>query len=500
MVGKIPAFFATSISAVLLFAATADSRLAFLAWIAFIPLLWLLEKYPPRLCFGAGWLGGSLFFILLLHWLAIPVWNFGGTYKYPGLIGLILVLILMGISWGLFTYLARKISENFAFNALLFLPFLWTSIELLRVFIFPPLPLGIAGYSQAPYPELIQGASIFGVAGISFLIVFFNVGLWLLIKGDYHRIPLTLVLILIMGGNAFFGYFVLQKPQEEIMEVGLVQGNIPQEEKWDYQRREENLQAHLQPSKQMDGEVDLILWPETSIPTTRLGNNVSWRQMENNFEPLTTPVLAGILAPVNGMVHNTALLLEEGQVLMRYDKNWLVPFGEYVPLSGILGWVDTGFIPTKAGDEKKIFSYENWNWATPICYEILNQGLIRRMSREGEILFNQSNEAWFEDSIGLPVLWNVGILRAVEVRRPVVKAANTGYSGWVDDLGRTRELFPHLQHHYEEITVESTNLTSIYRDWGNLPLFLFLGGTFVLSFLIGPRRRKKLDFKKYAWR
>lgn len=484
-----------------LFLASAFSNLGFLSLIAFIPLFWMLENTPnPRLSFYAGWVGGSFFFLLLLHWLAIPVLDFGGVYRHLGVFGLFVLFIIMGLFWGLFSYLANVGLRVVPVSFLLFVPVLWTIVEFLRVKILSPLPLGVAGYSLSPYPILIQSAGIFGVLGISLFILLINACLWTVIRWENYRLPAILLLIIVLGGNLGYGYWNLQKPQEKVMEVGVIQPNIPQEEKWDYQLRDANLETHLDPSRSLAQEVDLIVWPETSIPATPLSSQTEWGIMQDRLFFLDTPLLAGILSPENARVHNTALLLYQGEIIEYYHKKWLVPFGEYIPLPGILGWVDTGFFPTTPGDEIRIFEYGDWSWATPICYEVLNPGLIRRMSRETDILFNQSNEAWFKDSIGLPILWSAGVLRAVEVRRPLVKSANTGYSGWIDDFGRTRVLFPSNEFYYDQMTVEKTGEDSLYLRFGDLFFWFLIIGLGFFSFILGPMRKKKIDFKKYAGR
>ncbi len=485
----------------LLFLAMADSRLGFLGLVAFLPLFWMLDNIDnPRLAFLHGWAGGSFFFLLFLHWLAIPVWNFGGAFRHLGIFGLLILFLIMGLFWGAFSYLLTQIRQTFPVSFVFAAPLLWVLLEFLRLHILSPLPLGMAGYALAPYPQLIQSAGIFGVLGISFFVLLVNSCLWAFSRGKESRISAAIILILVMGANLGYGYWSMQKNQEEMLEVGLVQGNISQEEKWDYRLREANLEAHLEPSRELAPEVDLVVWPETSIPTTPLGSQAQWGTMKDFFNDLEVPLLAGILSPDNNRVYNTALLLKGGEIQGSYNKKWLVPFGEYIPLQGLLGWVDTGFVPTTPGEEIKIFEHGDWTWATPICYEVLNSGLIRRMSSEADILFHQSNEAWFENSIGLPVLWSVNLIRAVEVNRPIVKVANTGYTGWVDELGQTRSLFPHLEHHYGRVTVTGSGQDTIYMRYGDLMLLpIFVGGS-ALSFLVGPRRKKRIDFKKYAGR
>ncbi len=488
---KFLALLGAASTAILLFLAMVFPKLAFLAWAALVPLLLMIGRSPSRQSFLAGWFGGTIFFILLLWWLGIPVYEYGGNARIPGLIGLLILFTVMGLSWGIFSYLAGVILRQRSISPLLALPVLWTGLEILRGLVFFHLPLGFLGYSQAPYPYVLQIADIFSLWGISFFLALLNTGIYYILIYPMSFKRTVLVVLAAVLCVFSYGHWQLQVPQEKIMDIGLVQGNIPQEERWVYALQDRNIGIHMDLSRKLTGQVDMLLWPESSIPIDPAWQRRAWEELSRDIRDLETPLFVGILTRENFNVYNGAFLILEGEIVDHYYKMWLAPFGEYIPFSSVFGWVDTGFAPTSPGEELRTFEFKEVEWASPICYEIYNSWLVRKMSRESDFLINISNEAWFKDSQGLYLLWSVGVLRAVEVRKPIIKAANTGYSGFVDDRGRQVVLFPTLEEHAEKVTVHSSGEEfSPYVLFGNWTILGLLILSLGLGRIMGPMKRR----------
>lgn len=477
-------------SAFLLFLALAVPRLAFVAWVALIPLFFVLRSCTQRGSFGWSWLGGTLFFAAHLYWISIPVLDHGGALSGLGIAGLILLYLIMGLFWGCFGYLGHRALHSWWSHPLLTVPILWTALELLRELILYPLPLGFLGYALAPYPALIQTADLWGTGGLTFLLALGNAALFLFMaerlsfKGFILSV-LCLLLILLP-----YGHWQLGQDQNPLLTLGLVQPNIPQEEKWDHIYRDRNIERHLDLTKPMGNHVDMVVWPESAVPLDP-SRHYEWSRFEEDLMQIPVPLFLGLLTREDGNVYNSSFLVLGGEVIRRYDKTWLVPFGEYIPLSALFGWVDTGFRENTPGEELVVFQHGDWQWSSPICYEILNSSLVRKMSSDAEFLLHLSNEAWFKDSLGLRLLWSVGIVRAVEVRRPIVKVANTGYSGYVNDRGQEQALLPPLEEGKGIVTVESAGVdTTFFARWGQGPLIALLFIFFILARIVGPGIRR----------
>ncbi len=481
------------LSAVLTAVAIFEPKAALLAWVALIPLLFSCKVLSGRRNFFYSWLAGIIFFGLILYWLNLPVYDYGGSLRFLGIGAIVLLYGILGLFWGLFGWLAGKVLQGKKMCPILSIPALWTGLELLRRLIIFSLPIGFLGISQAPFPYLIQSADIFGTLGISFLIALINTALYLmftdrLVVRRFGIIMAVLLLFLIP-----YTLWCMRVPQESLLKVGLVQSNIFQEDKWAHSLRNQIADTHIALSQRLlaeDGPVDLLVWPESAVSIEPLLEKPAWRNFMGRVDILQTPILLGILNTVDGNIYNSSFLIIKKEVVERYDKMWLVPFGEYVPFPNLLGWVNTGFMPNTPGKELQFFDYGNQRWATPICYEILNPTLMRRMSKEATMIFNLSNEAWFKKSHGLPLLWSTTILRAVEMRRPIVKAANTGYSGYINDQGRVEVLFPANEPAVQALEVMGGNKNSLYVRFGDWPLIILLITCFIVAGSIGSGNRR----------
>lgn len=462
---------------------------SFMAWFALIPLLLVIDSCAKKTSFYAAWAGGSLFFALHLYWLNLPVLDFGGVFALPGVIGLSVVYILFGFFWALFLRVGQYLIAKYNSNPVLILPSLWFILEFLRVKIFSPLPMGVLGYTQASYPLIIQIADLIGSLGISFLIVFFNCAFFYFWRKKLSLIKFLAISIVLFLMVIPYGYYRLNQEGSPIVQLGIVQGNIEQEEKFDPNLVQQNIDNHIELSLKLDN-IDLIVWPESAVPVAPNRNISYWSGFQEQLRSLAAPVVLGLLNPVNRKVFNSAYLTIDGEIITEYQKNWLVPFGEYIPFSSVFGFIDIGFSGNTPGDEIVIFKYDGLDFAAPICYEIMNVNLMREMALASDYLLNLSNEAWFRESKGLKLLWNITIMRSVETRTPIVKVANTGFSGFIDDRGRVELLLPPHQRAQGSAQVFSANLTSLYLKGGDLPIFIIV--LVFLLFVVKQSHKKKI--------
>lgn len=461
----------------------------FLAFIALIPLLYVLSKSERKRGILLSWISGGIFFNLLFYWIAVPVLDYGGIYRIPAIIGIIVVCFLLGIFFALSGLLIHYFLHQVQRAPLLTIPAIWTLVEMLRASIFSPLPLGLLGFSQTSVPLFIQTADLYGTFGISFVVALINTFLFLLLTKQIERRETILFLVFLVF-LLLYGAIQLQSEEEELLQLGLIQSNIHQEEKWDRSLMERNIERHLLPTEEMAIDVDMVIWPESAIPVDpyRDRDEKEWEAISKELERIGIPVFTGLLSYVETSLYNHAFFILDGEPTQFYKKLWLVPFGEYIPFPSLLFWVDTGFHSITPGEEMTLFQHrfaqEDLTWASPICYEILNCSLMREMSRDSHLLINLSNEAWFKETHGLLLLFQVLIMRTVELRRPIVKVANTGFSGYVNEKGEVIDLLPPYKHTYRAVTIESSKRDSLYSRTGPLPLSILLLFSILLPYYL----------------
>lgn len=458
------------LSGVLLSASFPVLDISFLAWVAFIPLLVAVEAFSPRRAFLVGWLSGCVASVGILYWVTISIHTYG---KVPLLLSGLLMLLLSvytGVYTGLFCALLRLhphwMSRPLSFT--LKASFLWTALELLRTYAFSGFPWALLGYSQYRVLSLIQIADLTGVYGVSFLIVLVNASLYMLLRYGLSRrssaervaffplLPSLLLALLSLTVVFAYGGWRLASspgtgPAATTVTVGIVQGNIDQSHKWDARYRDETMRIYKDLTRKITEEadgVDLVVWPEAAVPFFFQEEILPRDDLKAFVKDRRVSLLFGspaitISSEGRPLLTNSAYFLSpQGEVLSRYDKLHLVPFGEYVPLSGVLFFINKlvegigDFIP---GERVTVMGMEKGKFGVVICFEVIFPHLVRQFVREGaDFMVTITNDAWFGRSSAPYQHFSLVIFRAVENRVPFVRAANTGISGVIDQWGRVQ--------------------------------------------------------------
>jgi len=427
------------------------------AWIALVPLLIAIWDKSARVSFLIGMLTGLVYFLGTIYWVFHSMYFYG--YIAAPLSALILLLLCLYLSLytGLFSVLFNYISGRSRLPALVIVPFLWVTLDVIRTKL-PILgfPWSSLGYSQYKFLPLIQIADLTGIYGISFLVAAVNSSIFDVVfywpkkmreEPLLPRWPLTLSIIILLvtiTGILFYGYEKLsESSRSRSIKVSVVQGNIPQDKKWDAKFQKEVIDTYKRLSLSVSGRSpDLIVWPETAVPFI-FGYDQTLTQDIISFQKqLGSYLLFGsMLAKDDDQLSNSAVLLSpDGTIVSTYDKIHLVPYGEYVPLRNLFPFIEKitvgigDFLP---GEEPVVMQTPFARIGTLICYEIIFPGLARKfVDRDANVLATITNDAWFGRTSAPYQHFYMAVFRAVENRVPVVRAANTGISGFIDSRGR----------------------------------------------------------------
>jgi len=426
--------------------------LPFLAWFAFVPLLLAVARKRPAQAFRLGLVAGLVAYGGIFYWLNIVMTLYG---KLPWFFSFCLFLVLtvnLALCVGIITGLVRK-GEMAGISPVLSFPFLWVGIEYLRDFIpFSGFPWASLGYSQYRILPLIQIADLTGVYGLSFLIVLANVVLLKIIRGSVMRGPsvypvksaaLLLVLILFTLG---YGFFCLTRAEGGVpVKVALAQGNIPQDVKWNPAFQETTVAIYERLTRAVCANgCDLVVWPESALPFYFQGGGEYGARVKSLATGLKTCLLVGSPAVEREgertrYLNSAYLLAPTGEVVGRSDKIHLVPFGEYVPLAGLLPFVNklvAGIGDFSPGKAIVPLAMVKGKLGTLICFEGIFPELSRAYVRAGSrLLVNITNDAWFGRSSAPYQHLSMTVFRAVENRVPLVRAANTGITAIIDSRG-----------------------------------------------------------------
>jgi len=489
------------LSAVLLIFSFPNFDLSIFAWIAFVPLFFAIRDRKASSAFLLGFITGLIFYLVSIYWLANVTW-----------LGFILLSLYLALYLGVFVFFIRYTLSEIRYP-LIIIPAIWVALEYLRATLFTGIGWSLLGYSQYKNLAIIQIADITGTYGISFLIIMVNFivyeSILRIIRKPKKYLTIydaryTIYALVILSLALSYGYLKLGKESSgNPMKISIIQGNIPQERKWDitYESFIFDRYSILTRVASSD-EPDLIIWPETAFPGYFESDEKLTKRIKKLADDVKTPILFGTVTirPIKNKegVINTAVLLDKrGEEIKRYDKLHLVPFGEYVPFEKWLGFVHelapfpiAGFAP---GNEYTVFNLSN-RFSVLICFEDIFPGLVRRFVQEGALfLVNITNDAWFKKSAAPYQHAQASVFRAVENRVNVIRAANTGLSCFIDPKGRITARIENRKREdifiegYATQTIKIEDEKSLYTKYGDIFAYLCTA-----LFVIAILKKRKL--------
>lgn len=392
--------------------------------------------------FLAGWAFGAGFFLFGLSWIAesfsVDAERFGWM-AVPAVTGLAAGLALFpAVAMAAFASTrTNRISGALVFAAC------WSGSEWLRGTVLTGFPWNLVGYAWADFDVPRQVAAWIGSYGLGVITVLLSTLPVVIVSQAGRRGPATFLLVTLTAGVWTIGTVRLadRLPPTDVT-VRIVQGNIPQKQKWDPAYSDHAIETYLDLSGQPGG-YDLLLWPETAYPGY-LDEDVRMRERIADVLPDGAFLLTG--APTRerrdgGAIYRNSILAIDGAggIVDGYAKHHLVPFGEYVPLQGILPLerLTAGIGDFTPGDGPATFALPDLpRVGLAICYEIIFPGRIVDSTDRPTWIFNATNDAWFGTSIGPSQHLAAARMRAVEEGLPLIRAANTGISAVIDGHGR----------------------------------------------------------------
>ena len=500
----------------------------FLWWLA-PPLLALLFLFwldsTPRVAAGLGFAFGFGAFATGTWWLYISIHVVGGAPVVMAVAAVLLLIALMAGYSALCGWLAARLirgrapaaqghpsssavrqpaglpglpSQAQLATACLLLPGLWVLVEWLRGWLFTGFPWLTLGYTQVDGP--LRGlAPVTGVHGLSLLTALLAGALALLLLGDARRRLLALAVILLGAGATLpLSGREWTEPAGAPLAVALVQGNVAQERKWRPEELAATMDLYRERTLALSG-VDLVVWPEAAIPALA-------HEVEDYLEEMSELGLERGFSLVTGILVYDFLRREFSNSLLAlgpapglYDKQHLVPFGEYFPVPdfvrNVLRLLDLpyqditpglpGQAPLMAGSVPL---------APSICYEGILGNLQRQFFPEAQLLVNVSNDGWFGDTIAPHQHLQMARTRALESGRWLLRATNTGITALVDPDGRIAGQVPQFEVATLTGTVQPRTGQTPYLRLGDWPALLAA----LLLLLIGsigraPRRMAATD-------
>jgi apolipoprotein N-acyltransferase len=422
------------------------------AWIALVPLLMALaRRQPPLRAFYQGLTSGLLYFIGTIYWTGTVVRQFGGLAMPVALLAMLLLAAYLALYPAAAALITARLIRRGGRAGLLLLPAAWVSTEYVRGFLFGGFPWVPLGNSQVTVLPVAQLASVFGVYGLSALVAFVNAVLaYAVLARGRERAAAIAAGVAVVAGIGLWGTWRIAEGslirEGTPLRVGLIQGNIAQEDKWNPREARRIFTTYIAMTRDaVRRGAEFVIWPESSTPFMFEEDDSGEEALRALAREVRVPILFGSdQVDRTGealRLYNAAFLVTpEGETAAVYRKMHLVPFGEYIPGKQLLYFVSplvermAEFAP---GASMVVLPVGPHKINTAICYEVVYPSLIREAVTNGsQLLTTITNDAWYGQSSAPYQHFALASMRAIEQGRYLARAANTGISGVVDPYGR----------------------------------------------------------------
>lgn len=456
----------------------------------------LARTASVRAGFLIGLVWGLGFFIAGVSWVYVSLSVYGGMAAWLATLATFLFCAFLALFPATVGALQACWRVTPPLRLLLVIPLAWSVSEWVRGWIFTGFPWLEMGYSQIPVSPLAGYAPLVGVYGVSFLLALSAALLaWsTTTRGRLaHRAWAVVALVALgIGGQALRGV-TWTTPDGAPTSVALLQGNIPQDMKWQPERTLATLESYARMAAASPAQ--LIVLPETALPLFETDLPDSYRAgLASLGRKNGGDVLTGLpTGSPQGAYYNSVISFGSAPS-QRYHKVHLVPFGEYIPLRAVWGWViEVLHIPlsdfARGAVDQRPLAIGGQRVAANICYEdAFGEEIIRQLPA-ASVLVNVSNLAWFGDSFAPWQHAQMSQMRALETGRMMLRATNTGVTAIIDAQGHMLASLPLFTAGSLSGEIQGYTGSTPYVRWGNTPV-LAVWSVLGLGLLAAALRRR----------
>ncbi len=441
---------------------------------------------PWREAFSLGFVFGLFFFGFGVSWVYNSIHEFGHA---PVVLSAFLVALLVlalalfpALTAGLYSWLCRERGADL--RGVIAFATLWVLSEWVRGWIFTGFPWLLIGHAHHSSP--LQGIlPVLGSFGAGWAALVISCLLAVLLLGPARqRMGSVALLVSVTAALLALSQVNWTTPQKESLNVALIQGNIPQEMKWDRAQKRHILGKYLQLSVAHQ-DADIIIWPETAIPAYYASVKDTYiPELEKISAAGNVDFLVGLFThdPGSDRTYNSVMTLGEEQGF--YAKRHLVPFGEYIPLRNVASFLaDHIVLPMSdmsSGTGRPLVRLKGHFVGASICYEIVYGDEVIEALPEARFLVNVSNDAWFGDSLAPHQHLEIARSRAIETGRYLLRATSTGISAVIDPRGAIAGQAAQFEEEVVRAKIRPYTGLTPYARWGDSAIIAILTGIFLI--------------------
>jgi len=427
-------------------------NLGFLAWVALVPLFFAIRNAAPRRAFGLTFLASIVWYFVSLGWLYTALTTYGHLDSLVSIGVLTLMMVILATYISLAPMMAAWVEKRLGIGRFWTIPLFWVALEFSRNYLpCNGFPWGNITNSQYAYLPIIQVVDVAGVYGLTYVMVVVNCAVTLLCCRAVWNSKKIVFACALFIATLVYGYTRLHFIDKEqsswpSIRVAALQGNIPQDDKGVLGEEVLQLIPYRKYTEMLKTSgVNLIIWPESAYPWVLLDNKKDVPPALLGLDGAESYLLTGVLTEQTGVrertLYNSMMLLDSGgNIIGRYYKSHLVPFGEHVPYKKLLFFAKKLVAPVgnfAVGKDLTPLYTDDYQIGGLVCYEDIFPEIARTLTRNGaNFLAVITNDAWYGRSSAAFQHLAISVFRAVENRRWMIKAANSGLSAMIDAKGQ----------------------------------------------------------------
>ena len=477
----------------------------FLNFITFpLLLVFFISNYKNGkwISFNIGWMFGFGYFISNLYWITNSL-TFEENFKPLIPIALILIPLFLGGFYGIVTFACSFFSLNKKFSSILIFSIFFSLIEFIRGFILGGFPWNLIAFAWTDYLSILQILSFIGTYSFNLLSLTIFLIPAIILFNYKIRIKLLFIVFatILLITNFFYGSIII-KNKEKLNEKNLnfvikvISPKIEINRFFEDENPEKIISELIELSEPNDNEKTIFIFPEGAFSNIYLEDLKNYSYIFSENYSKQHKIIMGISSTKDTKVYNSMVVLDSNlNILAKYNKNKLVPFGEFLPFENFfkklgLKKITRGYNSFTSDIERKIININNINLIPLICYEIIYSGEISRTKDDFDLILNISEDGWFGNSVGPYQHFSHSIFRSIEEGKSLIRSANNGISAFINPKGQIINQIKSTERGVIEVRSFDQTKKTLFSSFGNKIFFYFLLFYISLFFFLKKKENK----------
>ncbi len=463
-------------------------NLFYINFFSYPALLWTLLLYSKDkiVSFNIGWTFGFGYFISNLYWITNSL-TFEDIFKPLIPFALILIPLFLGLFYGFSTLVFSFFNPKKNFLSILILATILSIFEYIRSFLFGGFPWNLIAFSFVNYLEFIQILSITGTYAFNSLVILLFLFPSILFFNYKIKIKISIFIfsLLTLFSNYFWGnsnlrQFELTEKKDLGFNIKIISPTININRYFQNENTSEFILELINVSEPNPSRETLFILPEGILSSIYFEDLKKFKALFSENFSKKHKIIFGMNINENQKIYNSLLLADNDlDILQKYNKNKLVPFGEFLPFENILSnlgfkKITQGYQSFSADNQRDFISFNNFSFVPLICYEIIYSGQINSSKKNYDFILNISEDGWFGNSIGPYQHFSHSIFRSIEEGKPVIRSSNNGISAYINPKGQVIDKILTTDKGFIEIQSFKKSNKTIFGSHGNKIFFYFL--------------------------